>query len=152
LPWGPISDEAVVVQTGEPCYGAAAWAGFTQGIVKNAPNYLFFTYEVWDPNGVKICDVQLEDSDTCWTHELWDPSSCELIGELTPFNPRLGAKPYMMGWFTPTFVPPVAGTYQVHSTMLQTRPATDLMLVEGMKRPIVWMPGFMELDWEFVAE
>lgn len=161
LPWGPVSEDPIVVEAGTTCYGAAAWAGFTQGIVKNAPNFTFFSYEVWDPNDVKICDVQIDDSAACWTHELWDPASCELIGELVPFNQRLGVKPYTMGWFTPTFVAGVEGAYRVHTTMLQTRPATDLMLVQyedesgelvTLKKPVVWMPGFAELDWEFYAE
>jgi hypothetical protein len=55
----------------------------------------------------------------------------------------------------------VPGTYSVHVTLLQTRPAPDLMLVQyvdetgeivTLKKPMVWMPVFMEVDWEFTAE
>jgi hypothetical protein len=164
LPMATFPGEEITVQVGETCYGAAAWAGFTQGIVKNAPNFTFFSYKVEGPIGSPLLDtlvdVSLEESPGCWTRELWDPSSCELIGELLPFNQHLGVKPYMMAWFTPTFVPTLAGTYQVHATLLQTRPAPDLMLVQyedengelvTLKRPIVWMPAFIEVDWEFTV-
>jgi hypothetical protein len=160
LPMAPLSDEPFIVHKGETCYGAAAWAGFTQGIVKNAPNFTFFGYEVRDPNGETVLDVPVADSSKYWTRELWDSKSCELIGELVPFNPNLGVKPYMMAWFTPTFVPTLTGPYTVHATLLQTRPAPDLMLVQyedengelvTLKRPIVWMPDFIEIDWEFTV-
>ena len=155
-----LPGEQLTVDVGEKCYGGAAWAGFTQGIVKNAPNFTFFGYEVRDPNGDIVLDVPVADSSKYWTRELWDPASCPIIGELIPFNQNLGVKPYMMAWFTPTFVPEVVGAYTVHFTMVQTRPAPDLMLVQyedengelvTLKRPIVWMPAFIEVDWEFTV-
>ena len=157
----PLMADGMTVAVGDTCYGGGAWAGFTQGIVKNAPNFTFFGYTVRDPYGHIVLDVPVAESSAYWTRELWDPASCDLIGVLAPFNEKLGAKPYMMAWFTPSFEVDVPGTYSVHATLLQTRPAPDLMLVQyedengeivTLKKPMVWMPVLMEVDWEFTAE
>lgn len=160
LPMYAFEDENIVVGVGDTCYGSSAWAGFTQGIVKNAPDFMAIGYTVVDPSGDVVLDVDLEDSASCWTGKLWDPASCDLMGALSPFNEHLGAKPYMMAWFTPTFVASEPGVYSVHTTLVQTRPAPDLMLIaweeDGemvvLNHHLVCMPVEMEIDWTFSAE
>ena len=160
LPMYAFEDENIVVGVGDACYGSSAWVGFTYGIVKNAPSFMSIGYTVVDPSGDVVLDVGLEDSGSCWTGELWDPATCDLVGALPPFNESLGAKPYMMSWFTPTFVAGEAGTYSVHTTLVQTRPAPDLMLIaweeDGemvvLNHHLVLKPIVMEIDWTFTAE
>lgn len=155
FPGGP-SIEGVHVN--DLCYGAAAWAGFTRGVVQNAPNFLYGTYEVTGPDGSTLLKVTKADSRVCWTGVLWNPTTCDFIGELVPFNSHIGAEQYMMGWFTPKFVPPVAGTYTVHATIVQTRPAVDLMqlvdpetgMVLKRQKAIVWPAGVTDFgEWTF---
>ena len=154
FPGGP-SIEGVHVN--DWCYGAAAWAGFTRGVAQNAPNFLYCTYKVTGPDGFEF-EVTKAGSKARWTGVLWDPRTCAFIGELVPFNSHIGAEQYMMGWFTPAFQPPVAGTYTVHATIVQTRPAVDLMqLVDpetGMvlkgQKAIAWPAGVTDFgEWTF---
>ena len=120
LPWAAYPEENWEVSVGDTCYSAASWYGFTKGIVQNAPNYTRFDVKITDPDGKEIVNTFENASDAAWVGELWDPADCEYLGALTPFNKNLGAPQYFTAWFTKSFTA-IAGTYTVHSKMVQYR-------------------------------
>lgn len=162
LPWAAFPEEAWEVSAGDTCYCVASWVGFTRGVVQNAPSYVRFDTKITDPNGEVVLDTFSNEADAAWVGELWNPADCENLGALTPFNAHLGAPQYFTPWFTKSFEAKAAGTYTVHSRVVQRRPATDLCIVYvedpethemvALKKNVVYPAGEAEYDWTFEAK
>jgi hypothetical protein len=117
----------------QPYWLFTAWGGYGRGRIQSVANAIVETLSL---NGTPVVSTAAE-SKALWTM----PSPSALLGEFTPFNPRMRIGGWVAAWLYPitTLAP---GTYEVTGAETYTHPITDLaFLAENHPGPYIFPAG-----------
>jgi len=157
IPLTPPAEGVLVVPAGAPLVIPAGWVAGNRGLAMKGPQHTrFFFMIVRNEAAGPVVALQMT---TAQSRGYWLPgvvrATSEDVGfELTPFNPRIGAKPYMKQWAYPIPDGLPAGDYTFVSGGVQTRTAIDLLWWFDGQRSVYRIPaGPLEFpDWNFTVE
>lgn len=153
----PPAEGVLVVPAGAPLVIPAGWVAGTRGLAMKGPQFTRFYFTITRHEAAG--DVVALAMTTAQSKQYWLPGvtrvTAESVGfDLTPFNPRIGAKPYMKGWAYPIPDGLPAGAYSFASGGVQTRTAIDLLWWFDGQHSVFKIPaGTNDFPaWDFVVD
>jgi hypothetical protein len=142
--WNP---PGTPIPAGMDVYIGSGWIAYTRGLSKVLPQAML--YKVAPTGDAAHPLVTYAQGKTYWSVLYVDPTVPELY---PPFNPKLGAKPYVRDWWCP--LPGEPGDYRLTLFEKFTRTTTDLCggYFEGQFHPVMFRAGLTEYPFVYTVE